>query len=209
MTDMNDQEAQWVWQRVQHYRDSSEGRTLDTAKVAQFERVVSHIREQGQCTAQNEDDLQTVMALCWFGPYEAGPPPASLRTEVLKIIQSEAPKDGAYAERSIEIIIAYGCGVWRKIPTGHGSWEHRWPRAMTWVTRYVLGWMKSAAAWLHFDVELRGYAYAAPFPSTLTAEALASMLWLGVCDCFRLRMPDAAEPLDYQARSCSSRGFSS
>jgi hypothetical protein len=65
--------------------------------------------------------------------------------------------------------------------------------------------MRATAAWLQLDIQLRGYAFTAPFPAWPEAEALAFLLWSGQCDCFRLKAEDSDAPLDRRAAQRAAR----
>lgn len=202
---MNNHQAQAVWQYVRDYRRSQNGQMLDGGKLQHVDQIAQQLRTDAGLAELAEDDLQVGIALSWFGPTDAGVPPATLREDILDLFRQDVPDEETRRARRTEIIIAYGCGNWRQILKGGGSWEHRWPRALNWVTQHVRGWIKATAAWLHFEVQLKGYAFVAPFPSRETAETLANFLWLGSCDCWRARLSDPAQEVDHRTAQRRAR----
>jgi predicted DNA-binding protein (UPF0251 family) len=202
---MNNHQAQEVWRYVKEYRRSQNGQILDGGKLQHIDQIAQQLRTDASLAELAEDDFRVGIALSWFGPADAGAPPATLREDILDLLQQDVPDEETRRARSTEIIIAYGCGNWRQIPKGGGSWEHRWPRALNWVTQHVRGWIKATAAWLHFEVQLKGYAFVAPFPSRETAETLANFLWLGSCDCWRARLSDPAQEVDHRTAQRRAR----
>jgi hypothetical protein len=108
-------------------------------------------------------------------------------------------------DRTEEIIVAFGAGWGRRIDPAGDIWDGRWLPALDRVTRQVHGWMKATAAWLHFDVRLPGYARIAPFPIWEEAQMVARHLWLGTCDCWRLRYPDDDTPRSVNAKKRAAR----
>jgi predicted DNA-binding protein (UPF0251 family) len=144
-------------------------------------------------------------ALSWFGPATAGVPPIDVQDELLALLRKFVPNEELRLKRAAEIAIAYGCGAWREVKRGEGGWAQLWQPALDWVTHQVWGWMKATASWLHFEVQLKGYAFVTPFPSWIDAEEVAARLWLGVCDCWRLSQANTKRPLAYQATLRAAR----
>ncbi len=202
---MNDHEAQTVWQYVRNFCRSQDGQRWKRGQLQHFAQLARQIRANHNLAELEEDELQTGLALSWFGPTDAGAPPALLREEVLDILRSDVSDPQVRQLRSADVVIAYGCGNWRQPAKGGGSWEHRWPRALGWVTQHVLGWIKATAAWLHFEVQLKGYAFTAPFPSRATADMLSNFLWLGSCDCWRARLSDPEQEVDHRTAQRRAR----
>lgn len=142
-----------------------------------------------------------------YGP-PGDEPPATIIQHLAALLAKELPAVTVQdVDRYIEErVIAYGVGCWGRHPAEGGEgWEHRWQPAVDWVTEHVWGWMKAAAAWLHFDIWLRGYALKAPFPAWGDAMTLAELLLLGGCNCYRLRYTDADQVMDHNAQSRADR----
>jgi hypothetical protein len=140
-----------------------------------------------------------------MGPTNAAIPPAALRADALTQLRRFVPDAQTRLLRALEAAVAYGCGVWRRVRPGSGGWEQRWQPALDDLTACILAWMKATAAWLQFDIQLKGYAFTAPFPSWREAQALAFLLWAGKCDCWRLKVTETDEPLDRRAAQRAAR----
>ena len=155
-----------------------------------------------------EDSLQTTIAMCVLGPKSASIPPESLRLELIDILRQFIPDEKTRLERIWDVTVAYGCGAWRELSEEAGlneSWQQRWPVALEQLATPVFGWLKAMAAWLHFDIQLKGYAFQTPFPSRHDAHVFASLLWAGKCDCWRLRGGDSDQPLDRRTAQRAAR----
>lgn len=193
---MHDHQTQTVWQFVHAQRRRQPRQELEDGTLHEVHHLVHQLRTTAGFTDLDDDALGVSVALSWFGPADAGAPPLALHEELITLLRQDIHQEETRRARSTDVVIAYGCGNWRQIPQGGGSWEHRWPRALSWVTQHLFGWLKATAAWLHFDVRLPGYALVTPLPSRETAMALAHLLWLGTCDCWRVRFSDATQAVD-------------
>jgi RNA polymerase sigma factor (sigma-70 family) len=201
---MNDRDAKMVWQLVDEYRRDQGGDTYILPSF-DFEKVEQGVREKGRLQGVTDDDFLMVIAMCWFGPATDDVPPSHMRAALLALMSELTPDEQLRQKHIAEIVIAYGCGAWREVQDGEEGWENRWQGALDWVTHRTLGWMRATTAWLQFDVQLRGYAFTAPFPSWIAAEELASLLWLGKCDCWRLRVSDPEQPMDHRTARRATR----
>ncbi len=202
---MNDNEAQTVWQLVEEQRQKLQGREGRPEQALAPNQALAAVFTNEVLRTIDADDLRLTAAMCWFSPSTVGFPPAGMREELLSLVRDLIRDENLRQERIAEVVIAYGCGVWRDAQNDGEGWEHHWQRALHWVTQRVLGWLRATASWLHFEVQLRGYAFISPFPSWRDAEQLASQLRLGVCDCWRLRVTDPEQPPDHRTARRATR----
>jgi hypothetical protein len=186
---------------------SPSGHTQDQGPVA-LAAQASYLREQLGLAEVTEDSLRALIAMSVLGPQSAGIPPQPLHDELLAILRQFLPDEKIRLERVWDVTIAYGCGTWRELPnqtTSSQGWEQQWQGAMDQLATHVFGWLKAMAAWLHFDVQLKGYAFQTPFPNWHNAQLFASQLWAGTCDCWRLRGGDSDQPLDRRTAQRAAR----
>jgi hypothetical protein len=203
---MNDNEARTVWQLVEEQRRILQAKRLRPEQSLDPDQVLTSILSQEQVPGIADDDLCVTVAMCWFGPSTAGIPPAEMREELLAFVRTRIPNEDLRRKRIAEVAVAYGCGMWREVRNGaEEDWEHHWQRALHWVTHRVLGWLRATASWLHFEVQLRGYAFSSPFPSWRDAEQLTGQFRLGVCDCWRLRVTTPEQPPDHRTARRATR----
>src|SRR5262245_51126619 len=119
---MNTHEAQTVWQYVKAYRGGEIRHKFNMGQLWHFDQIAQQLRADTGLTKLAEEDLQIGIAMSWFGPADAGLPPATLREELLDLLHSDMPDETTRKVRSTEVVIAYGCGNWRQIAKGGGSW---------------------------------------------------------------------------------------
>ena len=221
---MKDVEVDRVQQIIQHSLDRHREQLMEIDAASAIPQLVQQVQselnlppvtsqvEGGQQSPAQPDDideLPIVVALCVLGPSSAGSPPAPLRADALDLVREfaldESLQEEHIQERIIDIITAYGCGLWREAQPGDTGWEHRWQPAIDRLGAHVLGWLKATAAWLHFDVQLKGYAFSVPFPSLSEAHTLAYIFWSGMCDCWRLKATTDDQPLDRRTAQRAER----
>lgn len=202
---MNDNEAQTVWRLVEEQRQKLQGKGIRPEQSIAPNQALAAVLTNEALRTLAADDLRLTAAMCWFGPSAIGFPPAGMREELLSLVRDFIQDENLRQERIAEIVLAYGCGLWRDTQSDGDSWEHHWQRALHWITHRVLGWLRATASWLHFEVQLPGYAFLSPFPSWRDAEQLTSRLQLGVCDCWRLRVTDPEQPPDHRTARRATR----
>jgi len=206
-TSMHDADVQRIQKIILRSVSSPDGPTRDQSPVP-LALQAKYIREKLGLTDVAEDILQAVIALCVLGPTSANIPPQPLREELLVILRQLIPDEKTRLERIWDVTVAYGCGTWRDLSDGKApsqGWEQQWQGALDQLSVLVFGWLKAMAAWLHFDVQLKGYAFHVPFPSWHSAQLFASLLWAGKCDCWRLRGGDSDQPLDRRTAQRAAR----
>ncbi|MGE0825532.1 MAG: RNA polymerase sigma factor [Candidatus Binatia bacterium] len=206
-TSMQDSDVQHVQQRVLRSFPNPSRQAPDQSRL-QLAAQAKHIRETLRLSDVAEDSLRVVITMSVLGPTSAHIPPASLREELVDILHQLIPDEKTRLERIWDVTVAYGCGTWRELPDeavpSHG-WEQRWQAALDQLAVPVFGWLKAMAAWLHFDIQLKGYAFRTPFPRWHDAQLFASLLWAGKCDCWRLRSGDTDQPLDRRTAQRAAR----
>ena len=206
-TSMQDADVHHVRQLILRSLPDSGGHTQDQS-LFPFAVQAKYLREKLGLADVAEDSLRMVIAMSVLGPKSANIPPQSLREELLAILRQFIPDEKMRLERIWDVTVAYGCGTWREQPDETGSsqgWEQRWQGALDQLTILVFGWLKAMAAWLHFDVQLKGYAFQTPFPNWHSAQLFASLLWAGKCDCWRLRGGESDQPLDRRTAQRAAR----
>lgn len=171
----------------------------------EVERFVHGVRTSVALPEVEDDELHVVVALCLVGPRQADIPQTALRDDILEKLRRFVPQPKTRVERAFDVVVVYGCGIWRTVEAGSGSWAQRWQPALDQLSASILAWMRATAAWLQLDIQLRGYAFTAPFPTWTEAEALAFLFWSGQCDCFRLKAEDSDAPLDRHAAQRAAR----
>jgi len=202
---MDDSKAQKIWQFVEEYRRQLGGERLYAISPTEFDSIVAGIPDKNTLQDVAHDDQLMMTAMSWFGPANDGVPPGAIRDALLTLARTLFPDEELRQQRLVEVAIAYGCGSWREVQEETEGWTNRWQGALDWVTHRVLGWMRATTAWLQFDVQLRGFAFVTPFPSWIAAEEVASLLWLGKCDCWRLRVSDPEQPQDHRTARRATR----
>jgi DNA-binding CsgD family transcriptional regulator len=202
---MNDDEARMVWQLVEEQRRSLQAKRLRPEQSLDPTQALASLFTRDYLPGVANDDLRVTAAMCWLGPSNLGSPPAEMRDALLTFVRDRIPDEDLRKKRIAEVAVAYGCGMWREVQNSGEGWEHHWQRALHWVTQRVLGWLRATASWLHFEVQLRGYAFVSPFPSWRDAEQLASQFRLGVCDCWRLRVTAPEQPPDHRTARRATR----
>ena len=204
---MQDSDVQRVQQLIQHSLASPKRQARDK-NPSELALQTQDIRQELGLLGLAEDSLRVVVAMCVLGPKSAGIPPVSLRTELLDILRQFVPDEKMRIERAWDVTVAYGCGTWRETTQEAAtieSWGQRWQAALDQLATPVFGWLKAMAAWLHFDIQLKGYAFQIPFPGWHDAHVFASLLWAGKCDCWRLRGGDTDQPLDRRTAQRAAR----
>lgn len=202
---MNDNEARTVWQRVEEQRRSLQAKRLRPEQSLDPDQALASLFTHELFPGVVDDDARVTAAMCWFGPSAGGIPPADMREELLTFVRTCIPDEDLRRKRIAEVTVAYGCGLWREVQHAGEGWEHHWQYALRWVTHRVFGWLRATASWLHFEVQLRGYAFVSPFPSWGDAEQLASQFRLGACDCWRLRVTTPEQPPDHRTARRATR----
>ena len=71
-----------------------------------------------------------------------------MREQIQELLRQYTPHEHARVERVMEVVIAYGCGKWRRVPPGTGGWEHRWQGAMRGLVRAMEPGVAQASRWL-------------------------------------------------------------
>lgn len=203
--EMTDEMVRLVRRCIDDARGPAPRRKTHAWSQQEIDRLAQRLQAETSLATVDQDELRVTMALCLLGPLSAGIPPVALRNDALAKLRRFVPETSLRVTHAFEVMVAYGCGVWRKVDTGSGGWEHRWQPALDQLSASVLAWLRATAAWLHFDIQLRGYAFTAPFPSWGEAEALSFLLWAGKCDCWRLKAGDADEPLDHRTAQRAAR----
>jgi len=143
---MTDGEARAVQERVEDYLSSKEAYGLDVGNPLHFELLVSRARPGLARVAA--DDLRVVVVMCWLGPQSAGIPPIAMRNNLLGILRRVVSDERERLERVMEFAIAYGCGKWRQVQPGYGSWEQRWQGAVRGLVRALEPAVEQANRWL-------------------------------------------------------------
>jgi hypothetical protein len=136
-----------------------------------------------------------------FGP--PGDVPSHVVDEVERLLALELPSHSASrAEQRIDdLIVAYGCGVWRARQSGVGPWADLWQPAFNELAGYVHGWMKATWKWFTYQIVLEGFAFVVPRPTRDAAQLLTWQIIDGGCDCWRRRATNesAPDPVDANA----------
>ena len=143
---MTDGEARAVQERVEGYLSSKEAYGLDVGNPLHFELLVNRARPELARVAA--DDLRVVVVMCWLGPQSAGIPPIAMRNNLLGILRRVVSDERERLERVMEFAIAYGCGKWRQVQPGYGSWEQRWQGAVRGLVRALEPAVEQANRWL-------------------------------------------------------------
>jgi len=143
---MTDEATQRVYAQVEAMLASREGRLLDIGNPEHLTSLANSARSV--CPGVEEDDLRIVTAMCWLGPLAAGPPPASLREDLLARLRQYVEDPQERVERAMEFVIAYGCGKWRTVATEYGGWEQRWQGALRGLVRALEPAVGQSNRWL-------------------------------------------------------------
>jgi hypothetical protein len=141
---MTDEETRSVYEQVETILASREGRVLDIGNPDHLTSLANSARPV--CSDVEEDELLLVTAMCWLGPLNAGPPPASLREELLNRLRQDEENVKERVARIMEFIIAYGCGKWRAVEPGYGGWAQRWQGALRGLVRALEPWLAEHVA---------------------------------------------------------------
>lgn len=144
MSRVTDNEAQIVQQHVERVLNNT-GR-FDVGHPGHFERLVAHVRPRLPGVA--EDELRVVTAMCVLGRGLAVLPPTELRAHLLDRVRYVVPDSHERSQRIMECAVAYGCGKWREIQQGYGSWEQRWQGAVRALVRTLEPAVEQANRWL-------------------------------------------------------------
>lgn len=154
---MDDRQTKEILRCVYNFLDGIEGEGLDVGKPDSFERMVDHVRSCNPDLSRIEnDELRSVTAMCWLGP-RAGIPPQPQREELLGIIRERVPDPVERCGRTMEFVIAYGCGKFRNVASGEGEWSQRWPGAMQALQRSLEPSVRRADRWLRVRARVVGY----------------------------------------------------
>src|SRR6185503_6796065 len=133
---MDDQKAEEVRRSVEDFLCSASAQGLDIGKGEHFERMVSYVRHSVEGDDQiDENELRMITAMCWVGPSRSGIPPQEQREELMRLMRGILPETDRQNKRTMEFVLAYGCGKWRKVEAGEGGWKQRWPGAMQGLQR--------------------------------------------------------------------------
>jgi hypothetical protein len=101
--------------------------------------LVRHAREKvADLNPIADPALGVVVALDWLGPRGDGIPPRPLRDQLLAIIERHVPAERDRFDRLLEFAIAYGCGMWRQVEEGYGTWRQRWWGAIDELARRAI-----------------------------------------------------------------------
>jgi hypothetical protein len=150
---MDDRKAEEVLRGVEDFLAGANANGLDIGKGEHFERMVAYVRQHVQVDDQiDENELRMVTALCWLGPARSGIPPQEQREELRQIMRGISPEPDEQGRRTMEFVLAYGCGKWRKVEVGEGGWKQRWPGAMQGLQRALEPAVREADRWLRVRV---------------------------------------------------------
>src|SRR5262249_37369853 len=94
---MTDDEAEAVQECIERSLDSKDGRGLDVGNPAHLPLLMDSVPSGFAGIA--EDDLRTVVTMCWLGPQSAGIPPAAMRHNLLDLLRCGVPDEQARLQR--------------------------------------------------------------------------------------------------------------
>jgi hypothetical protein len=107
----------------------------DAADLAALADAAADAIVSANVGAVEQDDLETVVAMCWLGPGREVPP-EGMRERVLDLARRYRAVDDR--SKLLDLVAAYGCGWGRCIPaSGAAAWEAEWPGAFTHVVRII------------------------------------------------------------------------